>query len=146
MSNVSPEAAAAREQSRDHRGRFGPGEAAESDVTLADPRGLDLHTRIRAHYGEVGEQHRADPRSPHEQWAQDGDVPMADLNPEHPRRIEAFGAGDVDRTVALVQAEASDDQAGHACRDCGEAMEGYEADEYPPDYCDMCEGNHEDEA
>lgn len=117
-----------------------------------EPRDADteLHGRLSDSYRE----YQKDPRTEQQQWREDQDKPLSDLNPNHPLVVGKFGSeAIVARERAIVENEIREEQEAedrkngiyHYCMDCGEPMEGYGPDEYPPDYCDMCEGDHEDE-
>lgn len=132
-------------------------ESAMSQETV--PSGLSRESRnledeVRSRLSESYREYKKDTRTPRQQWEEDQDKPLADLNPNHPLVVGQFGS---EAIVAAERAraeydlrqeqEAEDRKNGiyHYCMDCGEPMEGYGPDEYPPDYCDMCAGDHEDE-
>lgn len=114
----------------------------------------DVDSEVRTRLTKSFREYQEDPRTPQQQWSQDKDKPLSELNPNHPRVLESVGAQHVvEAEYARVEYEAQqaqqdeDREAGvyHWCLDCGDPMEGYGPDEYPPDYCDSCEGDHEDE-
>lgn len=107
-----------------------------------------VDAQLRDYYREEFHEHRADTRTLQEQYEQDRDIPMSQLNSNHPLRIASFGASGVQAQREIFdhrQRELEPETGVATCMDCGDSMEGYEGVDYPPDYCDACEGDHEDE-
>lgn len=123
----------------------------DGEWMLCEPDELEqasVDSRMHDYYRQARAEHRADTRSPREQYEQDRGIPMSQLNPDHLLRIANFGVSGVQAQREIFehqQRSLQTDPDVATCMDCGEPMEGYEGVEYPPDYCDACEGDHEDE-